>query len=392
MSHDVEPSPGTPAPSAASVPPADRAAARGVTPGVLLASEWSWRLVVIGIAVAAAVWILVSLKEVVVPFLIGLLVCALLQPLVAGLRARRWPAWLAITSTLLATAVVIAGLVLLVVMQIHTGIPTLQREAMARFEDVRDLLAQPPFNVVPADYDALLASSGKTLENSREALLTGALDAGLGVGHLVTGALLAFFTIVIVLIDGRGIWRFVVRVFPQRARPAIDGAGRAGWGTLSAFTRVQIFARVNAESVQIFVAAGNAVGIGIAAWLLGLPLAIPIAVVVFLASFIPVVGAIVSGAFAVVIALVFVGPLQAVIMLVAVIGVHLLESHVLQPLVMGGAVHVHPLAVVLAVAAGSYVGGVAGALFAVPFVATLNVMVRYIAGGSWKAGTPAVGS
>ncbi len=372
MSHDVPPSP---------APHADRAAQRGVTPGVLLAAEWSWRLLVIGIAVAAAVWILIAVKEVVIPFLIGLLICALLEPLVAALRKRRWPAWVAITSTLLGTAVVISGLVLLLITQIRTGIPTLQREAMERFESVRDLLAQPPFNVVPSDYDALLASAGKALENSREALLTGALDAGLGVGHLVTGALLAFFTIVIVLIDGRGIWRFVVSVFPRRARPAIDGAGRAGWGTLSAFTRV-----------QIFVPAGNAVGIGIAAWLLGLPLAIPIAVLVFLASFIPVVGAIVSGAFAVVIALVFVGPLQAVIMLAAVIGVHLLESHVLQPLVMGGAVHVHPLAVVLSVAAGSYVGGVAGALFAVPFVATVNVMVRYIAGGSWKARTPAVGS
>ena len=367
MSHPVEPPPEAPA--------------RGVTPGVLLAAEWSWRLLVIGIAIAAAVWLLLAVKEVVIPFLVGLLVCALLEPLVAGLRRRRWPAWVAITSTLLGTAVVISALVLLLVTEVRTGIPTLQREAMDRFDAARDLLAQPPFNVVPSDYDALVASAGKALESSREAVLTGALDAGLGVGHLVTGALLAFFTIVIVLVDGRGIWRFVVGVFPRRARPAIDGAGRAGWGTLSAFTRV-----------QIFVAAGNAVGIGLAAWLLGLPLAVPIAVVVFLASFIPVVGAIVSGAFAVVIALVFVGPLQAVIMLAAVIGVHLLESHVLQPLVMGGAVHVHPLAVVLAVAAGSYVGVVAGALFAVPFVATLNVMIRHIARGSGKASTPAVGS
>ncbi|MFC3294621.1 AI-2E family transporter [Clavibacter michiganensis subsp. insidiosus] len=94
--------------------------------------------------------------------------------------------------------------------------------------------------------------------------------------YLVTGALLAFFTIVIVLIDGRGIWRFVVSVFPRRRPPRHRRRRPRGLGTLSAFTRV-----------QIFVAAGNAVGIGIAAWLLGLPLAIPIAVVVFLASFIP---------------------------------------------------------------------------------------------------------
>ncbi len=89
MSHDVPPSLGAPEPA----PHADRAAQRGVTPGVLLAAEWSWRLLVIGIAVAAAVWILIAGKEVVIPFLIGLLVCALLEPLVAALRKRRWPAW-----------------------------------------------------------------------------------------------------------------------------------------------------------------------------------------------------------------------------------------------------------------------------------------------------------
>ncbi len=105
MSHDVPPSPGAPE----SAPHADRAAQRGVTPGVLLAAEWSWRLLVIGIAVAAAVWILIAVKEVVIPFLIGLLICALLEPLVAALRKRRWPAWVAITSTLLGTAVVISG-------------------------------------------------------------------------------------------------------------------------------------------------------------------------------------------------------------------------------------------------------------------------------------------
>jgi predicted PurR-regulated permease PerM len=127
--------------------------------------------------------------------------------------------------------------------------------------------------------------------------------------------------------------------------------------------------------VQILVALVNGIGIGLVAFFLGLPLAIPIAVLVLLASFIPVIGAIVSGIIAVGVALVFAGPLQALIMLAGVLLVHLLEAHVLQPLLVGGAVKVHPLAVVVAVAAGTGLAGVPGALFAVPTVAVGNAMV-----------------
>ena len=118
---------------------------------------------------------------------------------------------------------------------------------------------------------------------------------------------------------------------------------------------------------------------------LQLPLAIPIAILVFLGSFIPVVGVVLTGAIAVFVALVYEGPLQAIIMLAVVLVVHLSESHGLQPFVMGTAIKVHPLAVVLAVAAGSFVAGIPGALFAVPLVAVINVIVKYIAEGEWRA-------
>jgi predicted PurR-regulated permease PerM len=185
--------------------------------------------------------------------------------------------------------------------------------------------------------------------------------------------LLTLFSVIFLLIDGGGVWRWLVRLFPLAARDAVDGAGRAGWLTLTTFARV-----------QIFVAAVDAVGVGLFAFFLGLPLVIPIAILVFLASFIPVVGAVATGVIAVAIALVYVGPIQALIMLGGVLLVHLVEAHVLQPLVMGSAVRVHPLAVVLGVAAGLYVAGIPGALFAVPIVATINVMVMYVASGSWR--------
>jgi predicted PurR-regulated permease PerM len=163
-------------------------------------------------------------------------------------------------------------------------------------------------------------------------------------------------------------------VFPRRARAGVDGAGRAGWVTLRNFAKV-----------QVLVAFIDAVGIGLVAFFLGLPLVGPIAVLVFLGSFIPVVGAVVTGALAVLVALVFKGWVFALIMLAGVLAVQQLEGHVLQPLIMGTAVKVHPLAVVLSVAAGSLLAGIPGALFAVPFVAVLNVMVHYVSSGKWRA-------
>jgi predicted PurR-regulated permease PerM len=141
--------------------------------------------------------------------------------------------------------------------------------------------------------------------------------------------------------------------------------------------------------VQIFVAFIDAVGIGLGAWILGLvfggfPLVLPIAIAVFLGSFIPVVGAVLTGVLAVFVALVYLGPLPAVIMLAIVILVQQIEGHVLQPFVMGTAVKVHPVAVVLSVAAAGFIAGIPGAFFAVPIVAVLNVMIGYIARGEWR--------
>ena len=153
----------------------------------------------------------------------------------------------------------------------------------------------------------------------------------------------------------------------------MNGAGRAGWKSLGAYVRV-----------QILVAAIDAIGIGIGAAILGVPLAIPLGVLVFLGSFIPVIGALFSGAVAVLLALVALGPVQALIMLGIVLLVQQVESHILQPLIMGKAVSLHPLAVIFSVAGGSMIFGAVGALFAVPTLAVVNSVVRYLAGRGWE--------
>jgi predicted PurR-regulated permease PerM len=142
--------------------------------------------------------------------------------------------------------------------------------------------------------------------------------------------------------------------------------------------------------VQIFVAFIDAVGIGLGAFFLGLPLVAPIAIAVFLGAFVPIVGGTVAAALAILVALVYEGPVTALIMLIIVLAVQQLEGQVLQPLVMGAAVRIHPLAVVLAVAAGGYLAGVPGVLFAVPVVAFINVVVKYLAAGEWRGDPAAV--
>ncbi len=348
-----------------SLPNDQRSSSRStVPPGVRAASEWAWRLVGIALLAAIIVYLVVQFHEIVIALLVALLVTALLQPTVAFLVSRRWPKWLAIVVTLVALLAVIAGLVLLVVWQVRIGLPSLERESVAAYDRARDALRQPPWNISDAQLAGYVDGIGAYIRENGSQLAGGALSVGYTAGHILAGSLVAVFSTIFLLIDGRGVWRWIVQLFPRRGREPIAAGGDAGWATLTTFVRV-----------QILVALVNGVGIGLVAFFLGLPLAVPIGVVVLLFSFIPVIGAIVSGIIAVAIALVFAGPLQAIIMLAGVLLVHLLEAHVMQPLLVGGAVKVHPLAVVVGVTAGTGLAGVPGALFAVPLIAVANAMV-----------------
>ncbi|MFZ4895219.1 AI-2E family transporter [Plantibacter sp. Mn2098] len=345
----------------------------GVPRGMRIATAWSWRILVVVGASAVVIALVVVFEEIVVPLLVAMLVSALLAPTVATLGRHRWPHWLAILVTLVAFAIVVAGLVVIVVWQVRSGLPQLERESVAAYDRARGVLSAPPWNVSDAQLASWINDLGALAQKDSGVLIGGAVKVGGTLGHLLAGALIALFATIFMLIDGRGIWNWIVRIFPRAARPAMSAAGGSGWSTLTKFVRV-----------QIVVALVNAIGIGAVAFFLGLPLAVPIGVVVLFASFIPVIGAIVSGAIAVVIALVYGGPVQAVVMLAGVLVVHLLEAHVLQPLLVGGAVKVHPLAVVVGVAAGTAIAGVPGALFAVPLIATVNAMVTTIASRSWR--------
>ncbi|MFF1574076.1 AI-2E family transporter [Leifsonia sp. NPDC058292] len=345
--------------------------------GMRIAGAWSWRLLVIGAVIAVFIFLVIQLRLIIIPLLIAVLIGALLVPLVDWLHRHRWPRWLAIVAAMLGLIIVVSGLLYLAIWQVTRQSGELRDRSVASFTDFRAWLTTGPLGLSEAQITDGLASIWKSVQEDGQVFLSGALSFGSTLGHLLTGVLLTIFSLLFILIDGRSIWNWVVRIFPKRARPAIDGAGQAGWNTLRNFVKV-----------QILVAFIDAVGISIVAFFLGLPLVIPIGVLVFLGSFIPVVGAVVTGVLAVLVALLFNGWVAALIMLAGVLAVQQIEGHVLQPLIMGTAVKVHPLAVVLSVAAGSLLAGIPGALFAVPFAAVLNVMVHYISSGAWRARGP----
>jgi predicted PurR-regulated permease PerM len=361
-------------------PPAltDAEVSESVAPGMRIAAAWSWRLLVVAAVIALLGLIVYLLRDVAVPVFVAILLSALLVPLCNWLQRKGLPKALAVAVCEVGLLVVIAGLITVIVITVRRGLPDLVETTQVRYEDFVEYLAAPPLNLSEKDITDYVDGLVKSFQSDGGSLLTGALSVGSTAGHVLAGALIALFMTLFILIDGRSMWTWIVRLFPSRARAAIMGAGEAGWITLSTFVRV-----------QIFVAFVDAVGIGLGAFILGLfyggfPLVIPIAIAVFLASFIPVVGAVLTGVFAVFVALVYLGPVPALIMLGIVVLVQQVEGHVLQPFLIGNAVKVHPVAVVLAVATGGFVAGIPGALFAVPLVATLNVMIGYVARGDWR--------
>lgn len=347
--------------------------------GMRVAAAWSWRILIVVGLLAVVGFLIVQLRYVAIPFFIGVLLAALLVPFSTWLQRKGWPKWLAVAVNEIAVIAVVGGLITLIVFQVRAGFPALQQRTLERYDELKDFLAQPPFELTDKDIsayvDGLFAGFGDNLSS----FIDPALEVGSLGGHILAGFVLALFTTLFILIDGRRIWQWIVRLFPNNARAAVVGGGEAAWITLTTFVKV-----------QIMVAAIDAIGIGVGAWALGFftgrefPLVIPIAIAVFLASFVPVVGAVVSGAMAVFVALIFLGPVESLIMLGIVILVQQVEGHVLQPLLVGSVVKVHPLAIVLAVAAGGFTAGIPGALFAVPLVAVLNNTISYIARGEWR--------
>jgi len=334
--------------------------------GVRTASEWAWRAIVIAAAVVGVLYLASILSGVVIPLLVALLLAALLSPL-QQLLARFMPSPLAAFITVVGTVAVISGLISFVGSQLISQLDDITTKVTEGIAQLRTWV-RTSFGITDNQLQQWLDQGRESLSSGN--LADTATSAGLTVGHLIAGFFLALFTLFFFLYDGATIWGWVVRLFPRGARERVHSSGLIAWAQLSSFTRA-----------TVLVAAADAIGIGVGAAILGVPFASGIGLLVFFGAFIPIVGATISGAVAVLLALVALGPIQALIMLGIIIGVQQLEAHLLQPLLIGRAMRIHPLAVILAIAAGILLGGIIGGLIAVPTVAVLNAVGHHLLDG-----------
>lgn len=335
--------------------------------GVDMAAAWSWRLLVIAAAGAVGIWLMRYFSEITVPIAVALLGAALVIPAVDFLDRHHVPRIVATAVVVLGGLGIFFGLLVLVGQQMATQLSDLRAAVVDGITEIQEWARTGPLGITDEQID-------RWIESAKDAIGTGDSvvrqigSIGTRLTQLLAGFFIALFAMFFFLYEGARMWRWVVRLFPRSARDRVDSSGHTAWRSLTSFVRA-----------TVVVAFTDAVGIGLSAWALGVPLTLAISVLVFFGAFVPIIGAFLSGLVAVLVALVSQGPWTALFMLIAVIVVQQLESHILQPFVMGHLVSVHPLAIILAIAAGVTVAGVVGALIAVPLAACLNGVVRHLA-------------
>ena len=267
--------------------------------------------------------------------------------------------------------------------QISAGFSDLSAQVVSGLEEIRRWLRTGPLQASDSQINDVLREAQSAITSSSQELLTQATEVGTAIGHIVAGFFIVLFASYFFLADGARIWAWVVRLFPRAARLRADESGKVAWRSLTQFVRA-----------TVIIALADAIGIMIVAFILKVPFATAIGVLVFLGAFIPMVGATISGSVAVLVALVAHGPIVALLMFGGVILVQQIEAHVLQPFLTGRFVALHPLGVIVAIGMGVLLGGVAGALLAVPFAAALNAVAQYLANytavgdAPEEAGTP----
>jgi putative heme transporter len=366
--------PGTAA--AAATPRSQTGSPSPVPLGLRTASEWAWRLLVVTTAVVLGLWLLVKLRLIVFPVIVALFVCAILATPVRRLTDRGMPRGWAAFTVMVASIVGVITVLVLVGSAIAAGVRDVGVSATEGVDEIRDWLINGPLKLNETDIKQFQDDIGNAISSNRERIAAGALQSATLLVEVLAGGILALLVTVILLYDGPRIWRWCVQLFPRRTAPHLDEAGRRAWTALSGYVRGTV-------------AVAFVDGFFITLWLLILrvPLAIPLGVVVFFGGFVPLVGATVSGVLAVLVALVTKGFITALLVTVGIILVQQLEGHILQPLLMGRFVRIHPLAIILAIGAGGILAGIGGAIIAVPTVAVVNTVVKYWAENA-RAGLP----
>jgi len=343
---------------------------RSQVPGWLqLAGGWAWRLLVVGVVIYLAFRLASALRVVVLPFIAALLLTALLQPLTHRLRQAGLPALAATWCTLLVAVAVLAGAAALAATQTSADYQTLARELGNTLHDLQRWLAGPPFHFRQSSLEQLSNRILAFLKQHQSAVAGTVLSGGRIFLEILAGLILMLFVTFFLLKDGNRIWSWLTGFLSAEGRDRAWGAGAAAWQALTYYVRG-----------TIAVAAIHAVVIGVTLWVMGVPLLAPLVILVFLAAFVPLVGILIAGTLAVAVTLGTKGWVAALVLVAIFILENQLESHLLQPLVVGRMVRIHPLAIILVLAVGAAIAGIAGAVVAVPITAALVRAGPYLQG------------
>jgi predicted PurR-regulated permease PerM len=350
-------------------PRSDRRAAPQVPRLLQSAAAWSWRLLLVAAVVYLAFKVADALRLVTLPLIAALLLSALLHPVTSLLRRAGLRPLAATWCTILAAAVVLGGVGTLIANRVQADYPMLAAEVRSTVHDVQAYLAGPPFHFTGARLDRLSSQVLNYLAQHKSLIAGTVVTGGRYFLEVLTGLILTVFITFFLLKDGRKIWSWLISGLRPQAHSRAVRAGDAAWQALTGYIRG-----------TTIVAAIHAMFIGLALWLLGVPLVVPLVLLVFIASYIPLIGILVVGALAILVTLATQGWPAAVILLAVFLAENQIESHLLQPLVVGHIVRLHPLAVIVVLAVGGIVAGIPGAIIAVPAAAVVSYAWPYLRG------------
>ena len=328
---------------------------------------WSAYLLLTVAGFLAILYLIVRLKIIFIPVFVALLITTLLAPLVAYLRARNWKPLLATWTVILGSLLLVSGIVALLVPQFTGQFDETRTRATEGFDDVVLWLGEGPLSISEEELDRYIEQATERIQENSDQI-TGGIVTGLAVTfEFIAGILLVFVLLFFFLKDGPEIWEWTTRLAARRNREHVDEMGRRAWSTLTGYVRG-----------TAVIALVDAILIGIALLLVGNPLWIPLAVITFFGAFFPIVGAVVAGAIAALVTLVTNGVTDALIITGVIVLIQQVEGDVLQPVVMGKAVRLHPIVILVVLTAGAILGGISGAFVSVPAAAVAATVGNYM--------------
>ena len=341
----------------------------GVPRGLVTAAELSWRFLAVVAAVAVLAWGLWHVRLVALPLFLALLIATLISQPANAVARRGVPRGAATAIVFVVAVLVVAAIASLVVPPFVSELGVLTDTVTGGAQELGRIIASGPFGLSESEVQRAIDSASERLQSSSGSIASGVLSGAMIFGQILASALLTIVLVFFFVKDGPRIWSWVTSLFPSSVRSRVDEAGEMSWSVLGAYMRG-----------VVLVATVDAVFIGFGMALVGMPLVLPLAVLTFVAAFVPIVGAVVAGAAVVLIALVSNGVGAALVVLAIVLLVQQLEGNVLYPMIMRRTMEMHPVATLLAVGTGGVLAGIIGALVAIPLTAVVATSLPILRG------------